>query len=211
MATFLDLSLFGHVSSVFIFLFVFLIVYAFLGMSKIFKDIGGHNGIYAIIALAIAFMSSFSKGFTSVIMTMAPWFTVIIVFLFLAFFVVRMFTSDETFISDLMNQPAIRWVLIIIFVVILLVSISNSFGQQVLDDGTGNVPSGESSSTQIDNNEVVYESTPASAQTEGVATDDFSTNMTQTLFHPKVLGMMLIIFISFFTILLIARTSDPAK
>lgn len=206
MATFLDLTLFQHVSSVFVFIFVFLVVYAFLNMSKIFKDVSGHNGIYAIISLAVAFLSSFSSGFVSVVMTMAPWFTVIIVFIFLSFFVARMFTTDEAFFENLIKQGAIKWVLIIAFVIILLVSISSSFGQQILEDGTGQTGTSVTQNMTTTN----YEST-ANAGGSGVATNDFGTNMTQTLFHPKILGMLLVVLIAFFTILLIARTSEPSS
>lgn len=213
MATFLDLSLFAHISGIFIFLFVFLIVYAFLHVIKIFKDVPGGNGIYAIIALSIAVMTSFSKGFISVIMTMAPWFTILIVFLFLVFFVLRMFTTEESFFTDMIKEGAMKWVLIVVFVIILFVSLSSAFGQDALDKTTGNQGGG---AVYDENGDVVYTSQPAAEPTTepvttkpGVATDDFGTNMMQTLFNPKVLGMLLIILISFFTILLIARTSEP--
>lgn len=207
MATFLDLALFEHMSSVFIFLFVFLIVYAFLSMTKIFKDVGGHNGIYAIIALVVAFMSSFSSGFVAVIMTMTPWFTVIIIFLFLVFFVVKMFSTDDKLLEGLIKQGAVKWIMIIIFAIILLVSISNAFGQKVLEDTQGPTTVVESTPS-----ETVYTSDTTTTTTttqSGVATNDFSTNMTQTLFHPKVLGMLLVVLIAFFTVLLLARTSEP--
>ena len=205
MATFLDLSLFQNVSGIFIFILVFLVVYAFLNMSKIFKGVGGHNGIYAIVALAIAFLSSFSTGFVAVIMNMAPWFTVIIVFLFLVFFVVRMFTTDDKLFESMIKEGAVKWVLIIVFVIILLVSVSNAFGQKVLEQGTG-----QTSTT----NGTVYDATTTTTTTtttsgEGVATNDFGTNFTQTMFHPKILGMLLVVLIAFFTILLIAKTAEP--
>lgn len=210
MATFLDLSLFQHVSSVFIFLFIFLIVYAFLGVSKIFKDISGHNGIYALIALMVAFLSSFSKGFVSVISTMTPWFTVIIVFFFLVFFVLRMFTTDDAFFEEMLKKGALKWVMVVVFVVILLVSVSSAFGQQMLDNGSGGTTT---TTTPAQEGGAVYESgtttTATTTTADGVATNDFGTNMMQTLFHPKVLGMLLIIMIAFFTILLIARTPSP--
>lgn len=207
MATFLDLSLFQHVSSVFVFLFVFLITYAFLNVSKIFKSVGGHNGIYAILALAVAFLSSFSAGFVGIVTTMTPWFTVLIIFIFLSFFVARMFSTDEAFFENMIKEGAIKWILVIAFAIILLVSISSSFGQQMLEAGTGQT---ETTVTQ-NVSTTTYQTTTTNAGFEGsgVATNDFGTNMTQTLFHPKILGMFLIVLISFFTILLIARTSEP--
>lgn len=210
MATFLDLSLFAHLSGIFIFLFVFLIVYAFLHVIKIFKDVPGGSGIYAILALAIAAMASFSKGFIAVITTMAPWFTVLIIFLFLVFFVLRMFTTDPKFFSEMIEAGALKWTLVVVFVIILLVSLSSAFGQDALEKTTGE-QSGDA--VYNENGEVVYATqvtTPEPAATEpGVATNDFGTNMMQTLFHPKVLGMLLILLIAFFTILLIARTPEP--
>lgn len=204
MATFLDLALFEHVSSLFIFIFVWLVVYAFLTMSKLFKDVEGKSGIFALIALVVAFMSSFSGGFVATITTMVPWFTVMIIFFFLAFFIMRMFSTDDEIFKDLLTKGPMKWVLIIIFVIILLVSFSNAFGQKVLEDGTGQV-----GPTTAEAQATSYETTTVITNGDSVATNDFGTNMTQTLFHPKVLGMLLVILIAFFTILLIARTSDP--
>jgi len=208
MATFLDLSLFQHVSGIFIFIFVFLIVYAFLSMSKIFKDVGGHNGIYALISLTVAFLSSFSTGFVAVISTMAPWFTVIIVFIFLTFFVLRMFTTDDTFFETLVKQGALKWVLVVVFVIILLVSVSSAFGQKVLEEGTGTTSTTTQTTTTTLN--TAGSSDSITVSNSGVATNDFGTNMMQTLFHPKILGMLLVILIAFFTVLLIAKTPEPS-
>ena len=83
MATFLDLTLFEHFSAIFMFLLVFVVTYGFLQVSNLFKDIEGKKGIYAIIAIAVAFLATMSKAVFMVIGALTPWFTVLIIFMFL--------------------------------------------------------------------------------------------------------------------------------
>lgn len=216
MATFLDLSLFKYFSSVFIFLFVFVIVYAFLHVSKFFKEIEGYRGIYAIISLAIAFFVTATKSVYLVLTTLIPWFTVIIIFLFLVFFVVKMFSGpDDDLIAKVIKDPTVYWVLIVIFIIIFLVSLSSSFGQSLLDKGTGqntttvvitNTTTYQTDVTTINNNgDVVTTNTAIDSSNTG----NFNKNFLNTIIHPKVLGMLLFMLISFFMVILLARSPNP--
>jgi hypothetical protein len=86
-------------------------------VSKLFKDVPGANGIYALIALVFGLFVIASKDASRLIGTMAPWFTVLIVFLFLIFFVVRMFTGpDEKLFANMVKSGPIRWVLVVLFI-----------------------------------------------------------------------------------------------
>lgn len=211
MVTLMDLSLFQHLSSIFVFIMVFAVVYGFLLVGNFLKGKDGSRGIYALVAIAISFMIVGSKAAFALITVMTPWFTVLIIFIFLIFFVIRMFSGeDDSLFKTLIQNPTLYWVLIVIFVVIFIVSLSNVFGQSLLDE---QVPSS--------NEDQMFESNTGSSTqtiitTEGTqpgvdgstATEDFSTNMLMTIIHPKVLGMIALMLIGFFTIIFIAKTPE---
>lgn len=206
MATLLEVGLFQHFSVLFIFLLVFLVSYAFLQVSGLFKKADGHKGIYALISLAVAFIFVISKDAISVVSVMTPWFTVVIIFMFLIFFIVRMFSGeDDELFKKLIKNNSVYWVLIVIFVIIFLVSLSSVFGQRLLEEGQG---TNESENFITDG--ASYENQDYQPGDAGsTASSDYGNNFLLTIVHPKVLGMLLLVLIGFFAILLLARTPDP--
>ncbi len=226
MATFLDLSIFQHFSGIFVFLIVFAIVYGFLLVTNILKDNSSSKGLYAIIALAFAFLAMVSQDTFSIITTMTPWFTVLIIFLFLIFFVLRMFVGDDNGIFETMiKTPSVYWILAVIFIIILIVSLSSTYGQRLLEeqpgitatDGTENyvpveqVPN-DGSIDVYDNpsfNDIQTDVTDQAGQSGSTASDDFGDNVLQTIVHPKILGMIMLMLIGMFTIMFLAKTQLP--
>ena len=231
----MDLSLFSYIGPVFMFLFIFAVVYGLLVVSKLFKEVPGANGIYALISLVAGLFVIASKDAFRIIGTMTPWFTVLIIFLFLIFFVVKMFTGpDEKLFASMVKSGPIRWVLVVLFILILIISLSSTFGQKMLEDGSGtssqnNVGSNQQnlvvtagySNQQITSGEVVVvdemgnivnpTNNPSAGTNNGVpstASSDFSSNVLTTFIHPKILGMILIFVIGFFSILLLTQSSD---
>lgn len=224
MATFLDLSLVGFFGSIFLFLFVFAVSWGLLSLSKILGSVTGARGIYAIISVALALGTVVSVDASVVIATFVPWFVVFIIFLFLLFLIFRMFTDGKgDIIQNAIKNQGVSWTIIVIAVIILIASLSTAFGQGLLDKQ--NVPS----SNIDDNNEitngqqVVVDSdidsdvdrtgttttTTTDQGVESTATNDFSDNVLATIINPKVMGLIVMMIIAFFTMLLIARSPDP--
>jgi hypothetical protein len=160
---------------------------------------------------------------------MTPWFTVLIVFLFLIFFVVRMFSGpDDQLFASMIKSGPLKWVLIVLFIVILIISLSSTFGQTMLESSEGTTvsssnPVGVYSSAPIDASSgtvVVVDETgtivnnPPRETVQNnnglstTASNDFSSNVLATFIHPKILGMILIFVIGFFSILLLTQSSD---
>ncbi len=236
MVTFMDISLFAYIGPVFMFLFVFAIVYGLLVVSKLFKDVPGANGIYGIIAFVAGLFVLISKDTFMIIGSMTPWFTVLIIFVFLIFLVVKMFAGADTDIfENMVKQGPVRWVLVVVFVLILIISLSSSFGQHMLEQGTGTTPqntgitpTGSSMSAGTTNGQVqtsgqvvvvdqngnVVPSSPSSGlssssqDTSSVASSDFSSNVLATFINPKILGLILMMIIGFFSILLLTQAND---
>lgn len=218
MATFMDISLVGHFSAIFVFLLIFVVIYGFLLVTNILKDKPGSKGLYAIVALAIAFLFSVSGDAMTLVSVMTSWFTVLIIFLFLIFFVVRMFVGDDdSFFSTLMSKNSVVWVMIIVFIIIFIISLSNVFGQRMLENqGSANtdvmVTDNQNLSQETTTTIYVDESGKEISRTvdsRATDTDDFSNNVLKTFVHPKVLGMFLLMLIGFFAIILIAKTPNP--
>ena len=223
--TFMDVSLFGHFSVIFVFLLVFVITYGFLSATKIFKAQTGEKGLYAIIALAISFLISMSSDALSVVINMTPWFTVLIIFMFLVFFVVRMWAGDDDdMFKNLIKMSTVYWILIIVFILIFISALSSTYGQRMLDNNpqVQALPGGEDvqmedgtimtvEEAQDAGYEIVAQTTTTTVSTPAgsTATTDFSGNVMATIIHPKVLGMLLFMVISFFMIIFIARSGNP--
>jgi hypothetical protein len=199
MATFLDISILGNFIGIFTFLLVFVIVY---GMLELFNMFGsGHKGLHAIIALAVAFIVIFSKGVVAVIQTFTPWFTILILVIFFILFAVRMFgATDKDIRDELTSGTTITTWIIIFTVVILLFSLGAGFGQDSLIQGQGG-----GTTTQV-NSSVNTTLEPGST----ASTTNFNQNLYNTLFHPKVLGLILIMLLAVIAMLFLTGSDGPS-
>src|SRR6056297_3820411 len=126
MATFLDIGLLGAVSSIFMVILIFVIMYGFLSWTKPFGD--KNQGLYALIAFGFAIISMSSKGFVTLISVITPWFFTLIFVGFFILFLLMMFGLKQ---KDLVAgaSPELRVWVIILTVVILLFGLGAAFGQ----------------------------------------------------------------------------------
>ena len=189
MATFLDLSVLEKLSIIFPFLLVFAVTYGVLKYAKVFGE--EKEGIHAIIALSIASILIFSPGAVALVEEMVPWFVIMFLVILMIIMSFMLFGAKEgDFMSALKQGSIITWV-IVFSVVILLFSFSNVYGQQLLG-GKSEAPSVETED----------------GSTVETGTSDFSKNLSNTLFHPKILGMILILLVATFTILFLTKVSE---
>src|SRR3989339_1305105 len=91
MATFLDIAGLQQFSSFFVFIFVWLAVYAILTYSKI---LGDHKGIHILIGLVIALFVLFSPIATGTIEYIAPWFAVVFIFVIFVTMALKLFGAS---------------------------------------------------------------------------------------------------------------------
>lgn len=194
MATFLDISILSNFVSVFTWFLVFVIVYGMLELFKVFGE--GHRGLHGIIAIAMAFIVIFSKGVVAVIQTFTPWFTILILIIFFILFAVRMFgATDKDIRDELKSGTTITTWIIILTVVILLFSLGAGFGQDTLQESPGVTPG-----------TYVNASTNLTVEPGSTATPNFNQNLYNTLFHPKVLGLILIMLTAVLAMLFLTGT-----
>jgi len=185
MATPLDVGLLQHFSIIFPFLLVFVVVYGIMMFSKSF---GENRNLVGILALAVAFITILSPTIREIINIMVPWFILVFIFIFLGVVMFKILgATDSDMLGALKSfegRTILNW-FVIISIVIVIGSIASVLG------GKGELPFGP-----VKEGAVVE----TSGESEGVGSVGPSA-FWQTLFHPKILGIALILLIGMMTIL----------
>ncbi len=186
MATVLDLSILNQLMPIFTWIFVFLLVYGVMEVTQIFKN----RGIHAMIAFVTSLMVAISGSATKAITSMTPWFLVVIFFIFMVFLIVNFMGISSVEVVNALGggsgSGAVWWILIISFI-ILASGLSQTFGQQLLEQRQGG------------NQTTVQPGTPDGS---------FGGSVLIILTNAKVLGMILIFFIGALTV---ALMTSPIK
>ncbi len=77
MATFLDISGIQGFSNVFVFVFVWVVVYAALGITKV---LGDHKGVNILLGFIVGLFTLFSPVIVDTIQFISPWIAVVLLF-----------------------------------------------------------------------------------------------------------------------------------
>ncbi len=178
MVTPLDISALQQFSGIFPFLLVLVLVYAVLARTDWFKDKQGVAGLIAFIA---AVMTLFSNVAMKTINLMAPWFVLFIIFGVLLILAYMAFGIDKDTIFKTITGEEYGgsfgfWVLAIMLII------------------------GIGSFATVFNEEAGFRKLAETGNVTGVEKPSEQFGFWETLFHPKVLGMILILLIAFFTI-----------
>lgn len=182
MATILDVGLVQYFQVIYPVLFVFALVFALLQKTKALGDKA--VAVNLIIASMVSFIIILSDSAVKLLNFMIPWFVVAFIFFVLLLLIYQIFGADEKLLKDtLMKDKSIVWVIIGIAIVIMIAGFANVFGQSLVEQaGAGG--------------EIVTEG--------GVATGDFQQNIYATLFHPKVLGLIILFVIAIAAVALLS-------
>ena len=122
MATFLDVTGLEHFTSIFVFLFVWLVVYAVLLWTKV---LGENKLIYIIVGLLMAIFVIISPLATNVIASVAPFLAVVLLFVVLLNVALKMLGGEpEAFHS-------IKAVFLIFIILIVLIAAAVKIREQV--------------------------------------------------------------------------------
>jgi len=185
MAAVLDISILSSVTSVFIFLLVFIGGWGVMTLADPFKDKG--KSFYGIISFLIAILVVLSKGVTGVILFATPWLVVLGLVAFFFLFFAKMFMVSEGDITSAM-KGSFGW--FIFFIALIMVfAIGTSLGPSLTKAQFPN---------QGTTNGTVTPGAPGST-----ATADFGSNLLFTLFNPKIVGVLFMFLLGTLTILLI--------
>ena len=188
METFLEIGVLNYFSIIFPALLVFVIIFAILEKTKI---LGESKSVHAIAAIVAAFLVMLSKDIIAIINFGAPWFVLVFVFLTLLLLIYRFMGASEADIAKVIRtDKPIQWTIFIVAIVIVLASISNIYGQRLLEQA-------EAEGLSV---EEFKEKEAAEGRT-------FSGELYSTIFNPKILGLIFIFLVAVFTIALLSKES----
>lgn len=176
MATPLDLGALAAFDKVFTFILVGVLVYAFLSKTEYFKD--ERRVFAAIISLVVGILTLTSGLAIQTVNLMAPWFVLLIIFamfMMLAFMMFGFSLDDIKKFIESGNFGVGNWIMWIV-VIIGIGSLVYVWDQQA---GFGELTEGNVTVEKVESQEYGF---------------------WQTLFHPKILGMALVMLVAFFTI-----------
>ncbi len=211
MATVLDFSILGSLSVVFVFLAVFIGAWGLLSTTDMLglKD---KKSVYAVLALAIAFLVVLSQNVLNLVAFTMPWFAVLTFVGFFMLFFAKMFNPNLNG-AELIRKSEVHGFLIFFTAIIVIFGLANSFGQQLLEKQPGVTTADQISGNTMPTNTFVpvnqSSATNASntASTTAPSTGNIGSNIVLTIFNPKILGMLFMMLLGTVTILLIARNN----
>ena len=131
MATFLDVTGLQYFSNFFVFIFVWLAIYAILGYTKI---LGENKGIQIILGLVVALLVILSPIATGAIAFISPWFALVFVFLIFIMMALKVFGAST---ADLADSGQLKVAFLAFIFLILIVGIFAYIREQAA------IPSGE--------------------------------------------------------------------
>lgn len=122
MATFLDVTGLEHFSSIFVFLFVWLVVYAILLWTKI---LGDNKFVHALIGLLLAIFVLISPLATNIVANVAPFLAVIFLFIIL------ISVASTMLGANIESFPALKGLVLVFIVIVVVVAAGVKIREQV--------------------------------------------------------------------------------
>jgi len=185
MATVIDISVLNSVTTVIVFLIIFVGGWGVLLASDPMKGKG--KSFYGLISFLIALVVVLSKTAVSIILFSTPWLIIVGLVAFFLIFFAKMFGVGDSVIATAFENK-IGW-LIFFTALIVVFAIGTALGPDLLKF----TAPGQATTTTV--NGTAVPSTTASS--------DFGSNLALTLFHPKIIAVMFMFLLGTLTILLL--------
>lgn len=175
MATILDIGILEYFTPVFVFLFVFAIVYALLDKTGI---LGESKALKSLVAFTLSMLFILTNNMVKLITVMTPWVVILLIaVLFIMLFFMFVGAKNEQ-ITGVFTEKVTVWIVLGVLATIFIYAMTQVYGQDVHTIyGEGNVTTDSSGLNQA---------------------------VGKILFHPKMLGVILILVIAAQAIRLIA-------
>lgn len=189
-----DFGLIGAFLNVFIFILAFVIVYGFLSFREPFGE--DKEGLYGLLAIAMGIIAAASPGVSNLILFLAPWFFIMIFLAFFMIFILMMFGEEVESIS---SGRGVKTTAVTVSIVLLIFGLSTVFGQELLEQADPGEESGERGEVVEEaEREVSERNNEGLVSAQRTDTDDFGTNLLNTIRNPQVLGMIVLMLIASF-------------
>lgn len=175
----LDLGILQLFDFIFPVLLVWAFVFALLQKTEV---IGKSIGINAIIASAVSLTVLLSRTVIDLINFIIPWFAIAIIFFVLMVLLFMIMGAKDI---QAYKQTNIQWILVAVGILIVVAGFGKVLGQSLLEES---LKAGEEVTTTDG----------------GVASENFQQSVFLTIFHPKVLGLLIVFAIVVFTVALLS-------
>lgn len=194
MATFLDITLLEKFSIIFPFLLAFVVLYGVLSTTKI---LGENKAVQSFLAIIVAFFTFLSPTIRAIINRMAPWFILLFIFTIFVIMVFKTYGASDQDVVGFLKHPiygsqVIWWMLILIIIITIgsITSVTMRGGEKGIRPIGTNITTAEGVTITTD------------------VTKEKSV-FWDTLLHPKVLGLIVILLIANLTISKLAGGGFP--
>lgn len=192
MATFLDISILGHIRVVFVAILVFCIIYAVLLKVGI---LGDNKAVITWIAISMALMFSLISSTTKMLDIIVPAFVMLIIFGFVISVAFVFMGGDAKDIPKIFgDNPKTMGYWVLIFTIIVFLA---GLGKVFFDPSSGSVV--------VNKNVTTTEGTTIEAGSGSSVGGVGEAAFWDTLFHPKVLGFIVIMLIATFTVMYMTK------
>ena len=126
MATLFSQEFIALLTPIFVFLFVFVVLYALLMKAKFFGDKAGFN---LVIAFAVAMLVFLVPEAQIVVTSFTPWMlllTILIIFIFMFFMFLGV--KEKTLVEEVVQGGAFGFWIVLIIIILFLVALTKGFG-----------------------------------------------------------------------------------
>ncbi len=171
----LDISIIAFFRPIFVFLFIFAVLFAILEKTKIF---GSTKGVNSLISFVLALLFLISSDLVEVVNIITPWFTILFIMILMMILVFMFASVKQETIAETFKQTWFVWILVLVMFGIFGYALSQVFGSQI---------------------QAIY------GGTEGAAGKGIGFDIGRIIFHPKILGVILIIAIAAQAVRLISK------
>ena len=183
MATLLDLGLLEYFIPAFVWVFVYVIIWALLQKTKFFgKD---NELVNHVISFCVATLFVIVPELITIVQLITPWFIVFLLFLiFLVLLFVFMGVKLETVGNVFSQNPTVFWALLIVSLGIFGYAFTQVYGDAIHDITAGETDDG---------------------------TGDLTQSIGAILFTPKVLGMVFLLVMAGLVVRFVSASASPGK
>lgn len=166
MATILDVGILEYFTPVFVFLFIFALIYAILDKTNL---LGESKALKSLVSFVFAMLFIITQDLMKLVTIMTPWFIVLLVaVLFIILFFLFVGAKNEQ-IAAAFTDKVVIWTVLIVILIIFGYGVTQVYGTDI-----HSIYGGEGAED----------------------TGGLNQAIGQILFHPKMLGVALILIIA---------------
>ena len=184
MATLLDGTFITFLIPLFVFLLIFVIIYAILSKTDLFGK--GQAALNFLGAICIAAVSVFSGNLIKLVGTVTPWIVFIFVILMFLFGMFKWLGLENKEIWSTIGGETVVYIVILL---VLLIGLTVAFEPEVS-------PYDASANASM---------TVATSANTGIAGKSVKNEALNTITHPRILGALFILIVSSFAIRLLTE------